>query len=83
MDIDIGKYMEFAASVMPENIPGMPDLSQMGGILKGADKITNAGYCSNGMLAYSIKIPGTLITRVGQMGMMMAMQAPKQTSTQP
>ncbi len=83
MDLDIGKYMEFVGSMMPENIPEMPDFSQMSGMLKGADKITNAGYCTNGMLIYSVKIPGTLITRVGQMGMMMAMQTKKQTSPQP
>jgi len=75
MDMDIGKYMDFISSMMPTGIPNMPDFNQIGESLKGADKITNAGYCKKGKLAYSLRIPGSLITRIGQMVMMMAMQS--------
>ncbi len=75
MDIDVGKYIDFIASMMPKGIPNMPDFNQISELLKGAEKITSAGYSTNGKLAYSLKIPGSLITRVGQMAMMMAMKA--------
>lgn len=78
MDFDVAGYLDFISSMMPTNIPGMPDLTQMSTLLKGAAKITSTGYSKNGMLIHKAKIPGSLITRVGQMFMMLAMQTQQQ-----
>ncbi|MBN2161324.1 MAG: hypothetical protein JXR25_01670 [Pontiellaceae bacterium] len=71
-DIDIGKYMAGISKVMPADA-GNP-LPQIAGMLQGAEPITSAGFTEDGMMMWSVNVPGSLLGRVGQAVMMMQMQ---------
>ncbi|MCK5676679.1 MAG: hypothetical protein KAH99_06650, partial [Verrucomicrobia bacterium] len=72
-DFDVGRYMEFVASMMPGGTPN-PISPQFVAMMQGADPITSAGFRQEGRVMWSINIPGDLIGKLGQMAMMMQMQ---------
>jgi hypothetical protein len=71
-DLDIGKYMAFILGIIPET--NDPMMQQMGTLFQGVEPITSAGLKANGCVMWSLNIPGELITKIGQMIMMMQMQ---------
>ena len=71
-DLDIGKYMEFVLGIIPE--ANNPMMQQVGTLFQGVEPITSAGLKANGCVMWSLNIPGELITKIGQMIMMMQMQ---------
>jgi hypothetical protein len=80
-DIDVGEYMAFTASTMPE-MPGNP-MPQIAAMLKGAEPVTAAGYRNNGRLMWSVNVPGDLLAKVGQAIMMQQMQQMQMQQAQP
>lgn len=77
-DIDIAQYISGISSILPKD-PSNP-LPQMANMLQGADPITSAGFNEDGMVMWSVDIPGTLLSRIGQAVMMMQMQKMQQAN---
>ena len=75
-DCNVGKYLTFAASFMPEteNSP----IPQFAAMLKDAEPVTMAGYRNNGRLMFSANIPGDLLAKIGQIAMQLKMQKMQQ-----
>lgn len=71
-DIDISKYMDFIASMLPAD-PNNP-LPQIAALLAGSEPITSAGFSEAGTSMWSINVPGSLIGKIGQ-AIMMQMQS--------
>ena len=71
-DFDVGEYMAFVDSIMPD--AGV----EMGTLLQGVDPITSAGYKTDGRVMWSVNVPGDLIAKLGQMAMMKQMQSMQQ-----
>ncbi len=71
-DIDVAKYMSGISSVMPQD-PSNP-MPQLAALLQGADPVTSAGFREDGMVMWSINVPGSLLAKIGQAAMMMQMQ---------
>jgi len=82
LDFDVGRYVEFIASFMPAEAQGGMQ-PQMVAMLQGADPITSAGFRQDGRLMWSINIPGDLIGKLSQIGMMMQMQQMQQQQGMP
>lgn len=80
-DIDIAQYISGISSFMPKEPENA--LPQMATMLQGADPVTSAGFSEDGMVMWSIDIPGSLLSRVGQAVMMMQMQKMQQQPVQP
>ncbi len=79
-DIDIAAYMSGISSVMPSD-PNNP-MPQIAAMLQGAEPITAAGFCEDGMLSGSINIPGSLLAKVGQAATTLQMQKMQQQQMQ-
>ena len=80
-DIDVGRYVEFIAALMPDEASSalMPQVVAM---MQGVDPITSAGFREDGRVMWSVNIPGDLIGKLGQLGMMMQMQKMQQQPPQ-
>ena len=76
-DLDVGRYIEFAAAMIADEAQS-PISSQLVAMLQGVDPITSAGFRQEGRVMWSVNIPGDLIAKMGQMGMMMQMQKMQQ-----
>jgi len=74
MDLDIGDYMAFAASMVPDSPETAVMKQQMATLFSGVAPITSAGFKKDGCLMWSINIPGGIIAKYGQMAMMIQMQ---------
>ncbi len=75
-DVDVAKYMEGISSIMP-NDPNNP-LPQISAMLQGAEPVTSAGFREDGMVMWSVNVPGSLLAKVGQAAMMIQMQQMQQ-----
>lgn len=82
LDLDIGRYMELITSLMPEEAKS-PMQAQVMALLQGVDPITSAGFREGGLVSWSLNIPGDLIGRLSQIGMMMQMQQMQQQQGRP
>jgi hypothetical protein len=71
-DVDVARYMEGISSIMPAD-PSNP-MPQMAAMLKGADPVTSAGFRENGMVMWSVNVPGSLLAKFGQAAMAVQMQ---------
>jgi len=80
-DIDVAKYMAGVSAMLPQD-PNNP-MPQFAALLQGADPVTSAGFREDGMLMWSVNIPGSLIGKVGQAAMMMQMQQMQQAQPMP
>ncbi len=82
-DVDIGRYMEFVTSIMPE-MPGNPvPFDKIITTLQGAPPITSAGHNSGGLVQWSLNIPADLLARIGQAALAIQMQKMQQQMTAP
>lgn len=77
-DMDMGEYMAFAAKSMPDDPSTAMMKQQMETAFVGTPPITSAGFKKDGMVNWSVTIPGDLIATYGQMIMMAQMQAMQQ-----
>lgn len=75
-DFDVAKYMAGISSIMPKD-PNNP-LPKISSMMQGADPITAAGFSEDGMVMWSINVPGTLLAKIGQATMTMQMQKMQQ-----
>lgn len=75
-DIDLAEYMSGLSSLMPDE-PGNP-LPQLAVLLQGSDPVTSAGFREDGMVMWSVNVPGSLLAKIGQAVMMMQMQQQQQ-----
>ncbi len=80
-DIDIGRYLELVSAFMPDDVQD-PIPPQVMAMMQGADPITSAGFRDDGAVMWSVNIPGDLIGKIGQVGMMMQMQKMQQQQMQ-
>jgi len=80
-DVDVAKYMAGIASILPQD-PNNP-MPQLATLLQGADPVTSAGFRDDGLVMWSVNIPGSLIGKVGQAAMMMQMQQMQQAQSMP
>jgi hypothetical protein len=80
-DLDIGRYIEFAVAMIPEDDQD-PIFPQLVAMMQGVDPITSAGFRQDGRVMCSVNIPGDLIGKLGQVGMMMQMQKMQQQQMQ-
>ena len=78
LDLDMGKYMTSVASIMPA-----PWMEQVMPLLQGVEPITSAGFKAEGRVMWSINIPGDLLTKIGQVVMMIQMQQMQQGGGMP
>ncbi len=78
LDMDMGEYMAFAAKSLPDDPSSAAMKQQMGTLFVGTSPITSAGFKKDGMVNWSVTIPGDLIAKYGQMIMMAQMQAMQQ-----
>ncbi len=75
LDLDVGEYMNFIGSAA-----GMP---QLGALFAGTPPITSAGFKQDGMVNWSVTVPGELIAKYGQMIMMQQTQGMQQMAAPP
>ncbi len=78
-DLDVGQYMGFVAQAMPDTPSSAMMKQQMGTLFAGATPVTSAGFKKDGMVHWSLTIPGDLIAKYGQMIMMQQMQNMQQS----
>jgi hypothetical protein len=76
-DFDIGRYVEMIAAFVPQGEQN-PISPQIVAMLQGVDPLTSAGFRQDGRMMWSVNIPGDLIGKLGQIGMMMQMQKMQQ-----
>ena len=72
----MGRYIELVSAFMPGDENPIPP--QVVAMMQGADPITSAGFRDEGAVMWSVNIPGDLITKIGQVSMMMQMQKMQQ-----
>lgn len=63
-DIDVAKYMTGISSILPQD-PDNP-MPQIAAMLQGADPVTSAGFSEDGVVMWSVNVPGSLVARIGQ-----------------
>ncbi|MDZ8119477.1 hypothetical protein [Pontiella agarivorans] len=78
LDWDMGKYMAFVAESLPADPSTAMMKQQMSTLFKGTAPVTSAGFRKDGMVNWSLTIPGDLIAKCGQMIMMAQMQSLQQ-----
>ena len=81
LDFDVGEYLSFISSFLPAT-GGVVIPQQMMDMLKGVEPVTSAGFKADGCVMWSVNIPGDLIGKFGQIGMMMQMQKMQQQQMQ-
>ncbi len=82
-DTDVGRYLNFVASMMPK-MPNNPmPIDKIGMTLQGASPITSAGHSSGGLVQWSLNVPGDLLARIGQAAMTIQMQKMQQQVSAP
>ncbi|QBG47916.1 hypothetical protein EGM51_11100 [Verrucomicrobia bacterium S94] len=74
LDWDMGEYMAFVAESLPAGPSAAMMKQQMSTMFKGTSPVTSAGFRKDGMVSWSVTIPGDLIAKYGQMIMMVQMQ---------
>ena len=75
IDVDIVKYIRGLIEILPEEAAGdMAEMKPFLSILDGSDPITMAAFQDNGAAQFSLNIPESLISKIGQAAMMAMMQ---------
>ena len=77
-DLDMGEYMAFAASILPDTPETSMVKQQMSVLFAGVEPVTSAGFKQGGQVMWSLNLPGELLAKYGQMIMMMQMQQMQQ-----
>lgn len=77
-DMDVGRYVDFVMTMMPDELDN-PIMPQVVAMMQGVDPVTGAGFIDEGSLKISVTIPGDLIGKISQIGMMMQMQKQQQS----
>lgn len=77
-DLDMGDYMALVANMLPATPETEAMKQQMSTLFDGVDPITSAGFKQDGCVMWSVNMPGELLTKYGQMVMMMSMQQMQQ-----
>ncbi|MDF7808088.1 hypothetical protein P4E94_11610 [Pontiellaceae bacterium B12219] len=73
-DMDVGGYLGFVATTMPDDPATAMVKQQMGTLFQGVPPVTAAGFKEDGRMMWSVNLPGELLAKYGQMIMMMQMQ---------
>ncbi len=73
-DIDVAKYIEGIASIMPLPDDSSNPLPGIIAMMQGAEPITAAGFLENGMAMGSVNIPGSLISKICAVEIMAQME---------
>ena len=73
-DFDVARYVSFALSYVPDAAQELASIKPYVAMLQGVSPITSAGYMQDGLVQWSVNVPGDLLARLMQIGMTMQMQ---------